>query len=66
MITRRCAHCESEIEVPADGRVMCPVCGLDVDLPPIAITFDDAPAYFLSGDPRLEPIPVEVPARLGS
>lgn len=61
MITRSCRHCEAEIEVPVHGRVTCPICGLDPDLPRFAHDFDDAPAFFLGGDPRLEPIPVEVP-----
>lgn len=61
MITRSCAHCEAEIEVPGEGRVTCPICGLDLDLPRFAITFDDAPAFFLGGDPRLGPIPIEAP-----
>jgi hypothetical protein len=64
MITRRCTHCEAEIEVPGDGRVTCPICGLDPDLPPYAVVFDDAPAFFLGGDPRREPIPIELPASL--
>jgi hypothetical protein len=62
MITRSCTHCETEIEVPVEGRIACPICGLDPDLPPYAYIFEDAPAFFLGGDPRLEPIPVEVPA----
>jgi hypothetical protein len=42
--------------------VSCPVCGLDPDLPPLAYRFDDAPAFFLGGDPRrAEPIEVAVP-----
>lgn len=64
MITRSCRHCEAEIEVPLDGRVTCPICGLDPDLPQFAQDFEDAPAFFLGGDPRLEPIPVEVRVRL--
>ena len=48
-------QCESEIELAADSRV-CPVCGLDPDLP--AVAFDDAPAFFLSQEPQLSPIPV--------
>ncbi|HEX6656392.1 MAG TPA: hypothetical protein VF153_09295 [Candidatus Limnocylindria bacterium] len=35
------------------------MCGLDPDLPPLAYHFDDAPAFFLAGDPR-RAIPVEV------
>ena len=60
---RRCTHCQSEIELPAESRV-CPVCGLDPDLP--AIDFDDAPAFFLSGEPALAPIPIVpgAPARV--
>jgi hypothetical protein len=52
MVTRQCIHCESEIEVPAVDRINCPVCGLDPDLPPLRYAFDDAPAFFLAGDPR--------------
>lgn len=52
MVTRQCTHCEAEIEVAAMDRVTCPVCGLDPDLPPLAYQFDDAPAFFLGGDPR--------------
>jgi hypothetical protein len=56
MELRRCTNCRSEIELPVESRV-CPVCGLDPDLP--AIDFDDAPAFFLSRDPTLQPIPIE-------
>lgn len=59
METRHCPHCESEIETVATGRVTCPICGLGPDLPRLA--FDDGPAYFLAGDPRLEPIPIAEP-----
>jgi hypothetical protein len=59
MLSRQCSHCDAEIEVPLKGRINCPVCGLDPDLPPLAIGFDDAPAFFLAGDPR-RPISVEV------
>jgi hypothetical protein len=52
MVTRECIHCEAEIEVAAGDHVICPVCGLDPDLPPLAYQFDDAPAFFLGGDPR--------------
>jgi hypothetical protein len=55
MQVRRCAQCESEIELAADSRV-CPVCGLDPDLP--AVDFDDAPAFFLSREPELAPIQI--------
>ena len=58
MVTRLCIHCDAEIEVPAKTRINCPVCGLDPDLPPLAYTFEDAPAFFLAGDPR-RAIPVE-------
>ena len=58
MVTRQCTHCDAEIEVPAKARINCPVCGLDPDLPPLAYQFDDAPAFFLAGDPR-RAIPVE-------
>jgi hypothetical protein len=30
----------------------CPVCGVDPDLPPLAYRFDDAPSFFMAGDPR--------------
>jgi hypothetical protein len=64
MVTRQCTHCEAEIEVPSRGRINCPVCGLDPDLPPLAFRFTDAPAFFLGGDPRrLQPIPVVAPDR---
>lgn len=53
---RRCTNCRSEIELSAESRV-CPVCGLDPDLP--AIDFDDAPAFFLSREPSLQPIAIE-------
>ncbi|HTE66894.1 MAG TPA: hypothetical protein VK736_11655 [Candidatus Binatia bacterium] len=63
MITRSCTHCETEIEVPVEGSITCPICGLDPDLPRFTYGFEDAPAFFLGGDPRrLAPIPVEVPA----
>lgn len=52
MVTRQCTHCDSEIEVPAIDRINCPVCGLDPDLPPLRYAFDDAPAFFMAGDPR--------------
>ena len=52
MVTRQCIHCDAEIEVPAKARINCPVCGLDPDLPPLAYQFDDAPSFFLAGDPR--------------
>lgn len=52
MVTRRCIHCEAEIEVPADDRISCPVCGVDPDLPALAYRFDDAPSFFMAGDPR--------------
>ncbi|HET6379620.1 MAG TPA: hypothetical protein VFH63_01105 [candidate division Zixibacteria bacterium] len=60
MVTRVCTHCEAEIEVPAEDHVMCPVCGLDPDLPPLSFRFEDAPAFFLGGDPRLAPAEVRV------
>ena len=52
MVLRRCIRCEADIEVPAENRVTCPICGLDPDLPPLNYRFDDAPAFFLAGDPR--------------
>ena len=60
MVTRQCIHCEAEIEVAAMDRVTCPVCGLDPDLPPLAYQFDDAPAFFLGGDPRRPAAPALV------
>jgi hypothetical protein len=50
MVTRRCIHCEAEIEVLDEARITCPICGLDPDLPRVA--FEDAPAFFFGGDPR--------------
>jgi len=50
MVTRRCIHCEAEIEVLDEARTACPVCGLDPDLPRMA--FDDAPAFFFAADAR--------------
>ena len=62
MVTRRCIHCEAEIEVPAHERISCPVCGVDPDLPPLAYRFDDAPSFFMAGDPRRsEPLEVAAP-----
>jgi hypothetical protein len=58
MVTRRCVHCEAEIEVPDASGICCPICGLDPDLPKLA--FEDAPAFFFGGEPRLEPIPIHV------
>ena len=52
MVTRNCIHCEAEIEVHSAPHATCPICGLDLDLPPLATQFDDAPAFFLGGDPR--------------
>ena len=52
MVTRRCIHCEADIEVPAQDRISCPVCGMDPDLPPLAYRFEDAPSFFMAGDPR--------------
>lgn len=57
MIVRWCGHCESEIEVSAEARVICPVCGLDPSVAPLA--FDDAPAFFLA-DAAREPEPVRI------
>jgi hypothetical protein len=59
METRQCPHCESEIETVATSGMTCPICGLDPTLPRLG--FDDGPAYFLAGDPRLEPIPMAEP-----
>ena len=52
MVTRRCVHCEADIEVPAEDRITCPVCGVDPDLPPLTYRFEDAPIFFMAGDPR--------------
>ena len=52
MVIRHCTHCDSEIEVPSVDPVNCPVCGLDPDLPRLRHAFDDAPAFFMAGDPR--------------
>jgi hypothetical protein len=60
MVTRSCIHCEAEIEVLDDARTTCPICGLDPDLPRLA--FDDAPAFFFSRQPRLEPMPIRAEA----
>jgi hypothetical protein len=57
MVMRWCGHCESEIEVSEDARVICPVCGLDPSVAPLA--FEDAPAFFLA---ELEPQPVRLTA----
>ena len=46
MITRWCGHCQTEIEVPNERRIVCPICGLDPMLLPFA--FEDAPAFFLA------------------
>lgn len=58
MITRRCAHCDAEIEIPDSRNSRCPVCGIDPDLP--RATFDDAPPYYMSFEvteqPELEPV----------
>lgn len=63
MATRRCIHCEADIEVPFEDRVTCPICGLDPDLPPLTYRFNDAPAFFMAGDPRrLEAAETRVPA----
>ena len=59
MVTRQCTHCQAEIEVPAADWITCPICGLDPELPPLAYQFDDAPPFFLGGDPR-RPAAVEL------
>lgn len=59
MVMRWCGHCETEIEVPDEQRMLCPVCGLDPSVLPLA--FDDAPAFFLA-PPVPEPEPVAVQA----
>jgi hypothetical protein len=55
MQVRRCAQCDSRIELVAESRE-CPICGLDPDLP--AVDFDDAPAFFFSREHELAPIPI--------
>lgn len=55
MVIRWCGHCLTEIEVPDERLVTCPVCGLDPMVLPLA--FDDAPAFFLA-----EPIVDVTPA----
>jgi hypothetical protein len=60
VITRRCTHCEAEIEILDEAHISCPVCGLDPDLP--SVRFEDGPAFFIGGDPRL-PEPVAASAR---
>jgi hypothetical protein len=62
MVTRRCVHCEADIEMLDGSGTTCPICGLDPDLPKLA--FDDAPAFFFAGEPRLEPIPIVVRSRI--
>jgi hypothetical protein len=62
MVTRRCIHCEADIEMIDSSGTTCPICGLDPDLPKLA--FDDAPAFFFAGEPRLEPIPIVVRSRI--
>lgn len=52
MVVRWCGHCENEIEVPNERRVVCPVCGLDPMVLPGA--FEDAPAFFLADVSRIE------------
>ena len=63
MVLRRCIHCEADIEVPAENRVTCPICGLDPDLPPLNYRFEDASPFFLGGDPRSYEL-AEVPVAL--
>jgi hypothetical protein len=46
MVIRWCGHCQTEIEVPNERRIVCPICGLDPMLLPFA--FEDAPAFFLA------------------
>jgi len=60
MATRRCIHCEADIEIAEEGPFACPACGRDPDLPNVG--FDDAPAFFLTGDPM--PQPATVPVRI--
>lgn len=60
MITRRCAHCDTEVELPDSPASRCPVCGLDPDLP--RATFDDAPPFYFAfeipDEATVEPEPV--------
>jgi hypothetical protein len=46
MITRRCTHCDAEIELPESRHSRCPVCGMDPDQP--RATFDDAPPFYFA------------------
>ncbi len=46
MITRRCTHCDAQIELPESRHSRCPVCGMDPDQP--RATFDDAPPFYFS------------------
>jgi hypothetical protein len=61
MVLRQCSHCQAEVEVPAVDQITCPVCGLDPSLPPLTYTFDDAPPFFLAGDPRMASLEVAEP-----
>ena len=46
MITRRCTHCDAQIELPESRHSRCPVCGMDPDQP--RATFDDAPPFYFA------------------
>jgi hypothetical protein len=50
MPARICPHCDAELTFST--AMDCPGCGLDPDLPTLA--FEDAPAFFIAGDPRRE------------
>ena len=64
MITRRCTHCEAEVELPDSRASRCPVCGLDPDLP--QVTFEDAPPFYFAfeipEEAAVEPAAVRVSA----
>jgi hypothetical protein len=59
MITRRCTHCEAEIEILDEAGASCPICGLDPELPTAA--FEDGPAFFFGRDP--DPAVLPTPAQ---
>ncbi|HET9878607.1 MAG TPA: hypothetical protein VFQ81_04790 [Candidatus Limnocylindria bacterium] len=46
MITRRCTHCDADVELPQAHASRCPVCGLDPDLP--RVSFEDAPPFYFA------------------
>lgn len=64
MITRRCAHCDAEVELPESRASRCPVCGLDPDLP--QVTFDDAPPFYFAFEIPNESAPEPERAPVGA